>query len=103
MSEKKTGTQEYAAFMKRLLRSYATKSAAGDLDTTALEQLRELRDLLDEQTAATVTALRTEAGGAYSWQAIGAALGMTRAAAYKKYGAAETDARKVGGQPSHLR
>lgn len=102
-SEKSTGTQQYAAFMKRLARSYGRKAVAGELDTTALEQLVEVRAMVDEQIGEVVHALRTERGGAYSWQQIGDALGMTRAAAYKKYGPSDNEARKQGGQPTHLR
>jgi hypothetical protein len=102
-TEKRTGTEQYAAFMKRIVRSYGRKATAGELDTTALEQLVELREMLDDQIAETVHALRTSEGGAYSWSAIGDALGMTRAAAYKKFGGADTDARKAGGQPAELR
>ena len=102
-TEKRTGTEQYAGFVKRLIRSYGRKAAEGDLDTTALEQLREIQTMLDAQIAETVHALRSAEGGAYSWQAIGDALGITRAAAYKKFGGAETDARKAGGQPSDLR
>jgi hypothetical protein len=103
MTEKTTGTDQYAAFMRRIVRTYGRKAGAGDLDTTALEQLAELREELDAQIAETVHALRTQTGGAYSWRAIGQALGMTRAAALKKYGGTEADARRVGGQPAHLR
>jgi len=102
-TEKTTGTREYCAFMVRVLKSYGKKSAAGDLDLDSLVQLRELRALLEEQTAEVVHGLRSEPGGAHSWAEIGDALGMTRAAAYKKFGAADTDARKVGGQSGHLR
>jgi hypothetical protein len=101
VSEKGTGTEQYAAFMARLLRSYGRKARAQELDTTALGQLVELRVLLDEQTRETVHALRV---GGYSWQAIGVGLGMTRSAAFKKYGESpEGSPRKVGGQPAHMR
>lgn len=102
-TEKATGTQQYAAFMKRLARSFGRKAVAGELDTTALEQLVEIRAMLDDQIGEVVHALRTEQGGAYSWQQIGDALGMTRAAAYKKYGPSDNEARKPGGQPTRLR
>jgi hypothetical protein len=101
--DNRTGSEQYAGFMKRILRSYGKKAAAGDLDITALEQLRELREMLDGQTAEVVRALRTEEGGAHSWDEIGRALGITRSAAYRKYGGDEADARKPGGQPGRLR
>lgn len=102
-AEKRTGTEQYAAFMQRLLRSYGKKAVEGELSLDALVQLRELRDLLDAQTASVVHALRSEAGGAHSWAEIGGPLGMDRKNAQRKFGSAETDARKVGGQPGHLR
>lgn len=103
-TEKRTGTEEFARFSHRIVRSYGRKALAGELDVTALEYLEELRQEVEAQTAATVAALRTEAGGQYSWQAIGDALGITRAAAFKRYGHLDTDqARKPGGQPMHLR
>lgn len=101
--ENGTGTSEYHSFMKRLVRSYGKKAVAGELDTDALRQLAEIQVMLDEQIGEVVRALRTEEGGAYSWAQIGEALGITRAAAFKRYGGAETDARKAGGQPLHLR
>jgi len=102
-AEKKTGTDQYAAFMGRLLRSFGRKATEGELDTTALTQLVELRELLDAQTAETVAALRA-APDAPSWEQIGSALGITRAAAYKRYGVGEqAGVRKPGGQPAHLR
>jgi len=103
MSEKQAGTEEYGKFMMRLMRSYGKKAVAGDLDCTALEQLAEIQVMLEQQTAEVVRALRSEQGGGYSWSQIGDALGITRAAAFKRYGGADTDARKPGGQPLHLR
>jgi hypothetical protein len=103
-TEKRTGTDEYHKFTQRMVRSYGRKALAGELDTTALEYLADLQRMVEEQTAATVVALRTEAGGAYSWAQIGDALGITRAAAFKRYAhLCEDEARKVGGQPAHLR
>jgi len=103
-TEKRTGTEEYAKFTKRMVRSYGRKALAGELDVTALEYLEELRQEVEAQQAATVAALRSQAGGNYSWAAIGDALGITRAAAFKRYGHLDTtEARKPGGQPAHLR
>lgn len=101
--DKRTGTDEYAAFTGRILRSYGRKALAGELDTTALTHLTQLQAELDAQLAATVAALRTEAGGAYSWAQIGEALGISRSAAFQRYGTTEGAARKVGGQPAHWR
>lgn len=101
--ERQAGGAKYAAFMKRIARSYGRKALEGELDTSALEHLVEAREMIDQQIEQVVRALRTEEGGAYSWSEIGEALGITRAAAYKRYGGSEGDARKPGGQPSHLR
>lgn len=88
----------------RCLRKIGVRVASGDLpDIDALVQLREIQAELDEQTALVVRALRSEAGGGHSWAEIGDALGITRAAAFKRYGGAEGDVRRPGGQPSHLR
>ena len=103
-TEKRTGTEEYAKFTQRMVRSYGRKALAGEIDVTALEYLEDLRREVEAQQAATVAALRTETGGQYSWAAIGDALGITRAAAFKRYGHLDsTEARKPGGQPAHLR
>lgn len=96
------GTEHFAKFMGRLARSYSRAALAGELDTTALAQLAQVRATVDEQIAATVAALRSEAGGSYSWEAVGAALGITRHAACRKYGDG-TGARRPGGQPAALR
>ena len=103
MSEKNAGTEEYGKFMKRLARSYGRKAVAGEIDATALTQMAEIQAMLDEQMAEVVRALRSEKGGSHSWSEIGDALGITRAAAFKRYGGDDADARKQGGQPSHLR
>lgn len=103
--EKQTGTEEYGKFMQRLLRSYGRKAKEGELDITALEQLADIQKQLDEQTAETVMALRAEGE---SWERIGAALGITKSAAYKRFkgrpGVEDPEgARKAGGQPGSLR
>jgi hypothetical protein len=103
-ADKTTGTREFQGMILRCLRKYGPKVDSGQLpDIDALVQLREIQAELDEQTAQVVRALRSEAGGAHSWAEIGAALGIGRAAAFKRYGAAESDVRQVGGQPSALR
>lgn len=112
-TEKRTGTEDYLKFGTRILRSYGRKARAGELDTTALEHLAALRAVLDAEEVAMVAALRSEAGGSYSWAQIGDALGLTRTAAFKRY-AAQVDAlveagavaeagRAPGGQPARLR
>jgi tellurite resistance protein len=112
-TEKRTGTHEYHKFTTRMVRSYGRKALAGDLDTTALEYMADLQREVDAQMVATVAALRSEAGGGYSWAQIGEAMGMTRTAAFKRYahlvedlvetGEVPEAARVPGGQPAHLR
>lgn len=100
-TEKRTGTDEYMKFAKRVLRSYGKRAAEGDLDVTALEHLADIQAMLEAQTTATVVALRSTG---VSWREVGDALGITRAAAFKRYGHLDpADARKPGGQPSHMR
>lgn len=102
--EKQTGTEEYGKFMYRLLRSYSRKALEGQLDVEALRQLAEIQVQLDEQTAQTVAALRSEAGGRHSWTEIGRALGISRSQAKRRYGHLDDETvRRVGGQPSALR
>lgn len=103
--EKQAGTEQYFCFMKRVLKAYHKRAVADELDITALEQLAELQRLLDEQTAEVVMVMRDQG---YSWADIGKRLGMTRAAAYKRFvgrpGRVDApNARKVGGQPASLR
>jgi CRP-like cAMP-binding protein len=104
-TEKRTGTDEYVKFATRILRSYARKAQAAEVDVTALSHMAILAAQVEEQTVAMVAALRSEAGGAYSWAQIGDALGMTRSAAFKRYAhlVEAEGARRPGGQPAHLR
>ena len=102
--ERSAGSRQYSAMLKRMLRAVGRRVMSGELpDIDALVQLREIQEELDAQTSQVVRALRSEAGGAHSWAEIGAALGITRAAAFKRYGGSESDVRRVGGQPSALR
>lgn len=99
--EKRTGTEEYARFTERMVRSYGRKALAGDLDVTALEYLASLEAMVAAQTAETVRGLRATG---VSWREVGDALGITRAAAFKRYGHLDPEgARKPGGQPAHRR
>lgn len=102
--ENQAGTDTYLGFMQRGVKAYSKAAAAGDVDTTHLEHLAEVQAAVEQAQADVAMALRAQG---YSWQQIGDALGITRAAAYRRYvGAEGTDAptaRKVGGQPGHLR
>jgi len=72
---------EYAAFTRRILRAYARRVAAGDID--AITRLADLADETDTAIRNAVTGLR---GQGYSWAEIGARLGVTRQAAQQHWG-----------------
>lgn len=72
---------EYAAFARRILRAYARRVAAGDID--AITHLAALADETDAAICHAVTGLR---GHGYSWAEIGARLGVTRQAAQQHWG-----------------
>ena len=103
MTDRSAGTDQYAAFARRMLRAYSRRARLGQVDINALVQLRQIQAELDEQMSETVAALRSETGGSYSWAQIGDALGVTRQAAQKRFGSADDAARRPGGQPSVLR
>jgi ribosomal protein S20 len=72
---------EHAAFVRRAIRAYARRVAAGDVD--ALADMTGLATELDEAIAQAVLGLR-EAG--YSWADIAARLGVSRQAAQQRWG-----------------
>ena len=73
---------EYAAFARRVLRAYARRVAAGDVE--ALTLMLGLSAEIDSAIAQAVTGLR---GFGYSWAEIGSRLGITRQAAQQRWGA----------------
>jgi hypothetical protein len=89
---------EFAAFIRRVLRAYARRAGAGDLD--ALADLGRLREELDGHMTDVVAALRND--WAYSWKEIAGALGISRQAAQQRWAKAG-GRRRPGGQPGHLR
>ena len=72
---------EYASFVRRVLRAHARRVAAGDVD--ALADMTELATELDEAITQAVTGLRN---AGYSWAEIAARLGVTRQAAQQRWG-----------------
>ena len=72
---------EYAAFARRVLRAYARRISAGDID--ALADVIILAADIDAAIRQAVTGLR-RAG--YSWAEIGARLGVTRQAEQQRWG-----------------
>ncbi len=76
-----TENDEYAAFARRVLRAWARRVAAGDIDAVAdlAAAARELDDALRDAVAG----LR---GKSYSWAEIATRLGVTRQAAQQRWG-----------------
>ena len=73
---------DYAAFARRILRAYARRVADGDVE--ALTLMLGLSAEIDTAIAQAVTGLR---GSGYSWAEIGSRLGITRQAAWQRWGA----------------
>jgi hypothetical protein len=90
---------EFAAFIRRVLRAYARRAGAGDLD--ALGDLARLREKIDGHLVDVVAAHRHEPWS-YSWQQIANALGTSRQAAQQRWRKAG-GVRRPGGQPGNLR
>jgi len=72
---------QYAGFVRRVVRAYARRVADGDVD--ALADMTGLADELDEAIGRAVIGLR-QAG--YSWAEIAARLGVSRQAAQQRWG-----------------
>ena len=73
---------QYAAFARRILRAYARRISAGDID--ALADITILAADIDDAIRHAVTRLRSDHG--YSWADIAAPLGVTRQAAQQRWG-----------------
>ena len=72
---------EYAAFVRRIIRAYARRIATGDVE--ALTDMVGLSSQLDDAIGQAVIGLRAHG---YSWAEIGQRLGMTRQAAQQRWG-----------------
>jgi len=72
---------DYAAFMRRVLRAYARRVANGDVE--ALTAMTGLAAELDTAIDEAVKGLRASG---YSWADIGSRLGITRQAAQQRWG-----------------
>ena len=72
---------QYAGFVRRVVRAYARRVADGDVD--ALADMTGLATELDESIAQAVIGIR-KAG--YSWADIAARLGVSRQAAQQRWG-----------------
>src|SRR5918996_5130188 len=76
-------TTEFDAFVRRILRAYARRVAAGDIE--ALRSLSVLSTEVDAVTRLAVAGLRTSPYS-YSWSEIADRLGVTKQAAQMRYG-----------------
>jgi hypothetical protein len=72
---------EYAAFVRRVLRAYSRRIAAGDIE--AIAAMTALAAQLDTAITDAITSLRAFG---YSWADIARPLGVTRQAAQQRWG-----------------
>ena len=72
---------EYAAFLRRVIRAYSRRVAAGDIE--AITDMARLAGQLEDATRQAITGLR-ESG--YSWADIAMRLGITRQGAQQRWG-----------------
>ncbi len=92
---------EYTAMMRRMIRAYSRRVGAADLED--LTEMLAMRDELDQAIADAVAAMRAgdESRQIVSWASIGRAAGVTRQAAFQRWGkadAAPAAAAQVPGQ-----
>jgi hypothetical protein len=73
---------DYAAFLRRVVRAYSRRVAAGDIE--AVPDMVRLCDDVDAAIRYAITELRSKYG--YSWADIGLRLGVTRQAAQQRWG-----------------
>lgn len=73
---------EYAAFLRRVIRAYSRRVAAGDIE--ALPDMTAVADEIDTAIHEAITGLRTRHG--YSWADIAARLDVTRQAVQQRWG-----------------
>ena len=73
---------DYAAFLRRVVRAYGRRVAAGDIDS--VYDMARLADDVDAAIRDAITELRARHG--YSWADIGLRLGVTRQAAQQRWG-----------------
>jgi hypothetical protein len=82
-SKRMVENNQFDAFVRRILRAYARRVAAGDVE--ALHSLAVLSSEVDTVTRAAVQGLRNKPYS-YSWSEIGDRLGTSRQAAQMRYG-----------------
>jgi hypothetical protein len=74
---------EYAAFLRRVIRAYSRRVAAGDIEAIA-----DMIAIGNEIAAAIQDAITNLRGHGYSWADIAQRLGITRQAAQQRWGTA---------------
>jgi hypothetical protein len=72
---------EYAAFLRRVIRAYSRRVAAGDIEAVA-----DMTALADEISTAIHDAITDLRGHGYSWADIACRLNITRQAAQQRWG-----------------
>lgn len=72
---------EYAAFLRRVIRAYSRRVAAGDIE--AIADMAATADQMDTAIHDAITGLRNVG---YSWADIALRLGVTRQAAQQRWG-----------------
>ncbi|OJF11909.1 hypothetical protein [Couchioplanes caeruleus] len=82
-SKRAVENAEFDAFVRRILRAYARRVAAGDVE--ALRSLAQLSSEVDAVTRLAVAGLRM-APYSYSWSEIADRLGVSKQAAQMRYG-----------------
>ncbi len=88
---------EYAAFLRRVIRAYSRRVAAGDIE--AITAMAALAGDLEDATRQAITGLRASG---YSWADIAMRLGITRQGAQQRWGeilepATDTSSTRAGG------
>lgn len=78
---RRSENSEFTAFVKRIVKAHGKRVASSDPE--ALADLVALRAELDEAIDTGITGLRA---GGYSWTQIAAPMGMTKQAAFKRWG-----------------
>ena len=76
-----TENDQYAAFLRRVIRAYSRRVASGDIE--AITTMAALADDVEDATRHAITGLR---GFGYSWADIAMRLGITRQGAQQRWG-----------------
>jgi hypothetical protein len=82
-SKREVENAQFDAFVRRILRAYARRVAAGDVE--ALRSLAQLAGEVDAVTRLAVTELR-KPPYSYSWSEVADRLGVSKQAAQQRYG-----------------